>query len=71
MAYTIYKDPDFYTYQVGDEVEKTSLYISVPCGCKKYLKKGMRFPNCLYCIDKKEKKMFAQGLELWEKAHQN
>ena len=58
MTYTIYKNPDFFTYQVGDIVEKTDFYICVPCGYKKYLQKG-------------EKKMLTQGLELWERAYQN
>ena len=71
MTYTIYKNPNFFTYQTGDIVGKTDFYICVPCGYKKYLQKGVRFPNCLNCIKKGEKKMLTQGLELWERIHQS
>lgn len=56
------------TYQVGSAVEESGCYICVPCGYKKYLSKGSRFPRCLKCMGKREE--FIRGLELWERYHE-
>ncbi len=53
-------------YKVGDIVLEDGFYTCVPCGNKRYLKIGMRFPSCLSCFGK-ERKFFRKGLELWEK----
>ncbi len=55
------------TYKIGTVVEEDGYYICVPCGSKRYFKKGSRFSSCLSCVEKKDKKMFKRGLELWEK----
>lgn len=64
MPYKICKIESLCTYKTGSIVEEDGFYVCVPCGYKKYLLKGMRFPACLECIDKKQVK---EGLELWEK----
>ena len=53
-------------YGVGEEVAENGHYVCVPCGYKRYMKKGFRFPKCINCIEHAEKK-FAKDLELWEK----
>ena len=52
-------------YKVGDIVAETGIYVCVPCGYKKHLKKRERFPACIACMDKKEH--YIKGMELWEK----
>lgn len=53
-------------YKVGSIVPDNGFYICVPCGNKKYLKKGSRFKSCLKCMGKNWR-LFKKGLELWEK----
>ena len=53
------------TYGVGEEVEENGHYVCVPCGYQKHLKKGFQFPQCINCLDSKEK--FAKDMEIWEK----
>lgn len=64
MPYKICKIQSLCTYKVGDIVEEDGFYVCVPCGYKKYLLKGTRFPTCLECFKNKRIK---DGLELWEK----
>ena len=52
------------TYEVGSIVKETGHYICVPCGYKRYLEKGQKFPDCLKCMGKR---LFKKGLETWEK----
>jgi len=55
-------------FSVGTIVQKTAMYICVPCGSKKRLIKGGLFPRCLSCM-KKEKfndDDFFKNLEQWE-----
>ena len=54
------------TFQTGMKVTEEGWYVCVPCGYKKFFKKGMRFPRCIKCFGQ-AKKEFTQGLELWEK----
>ena len=54
------------TFRTGMKVTEEGWYVCVPCGYKKFLKKGVNFPRCINCFGQ-EKKEFAQGLELWEK----
>ncbi len=56
-------------YKVGDTVDEEGCYMCVPCGSKKYLHAGERFPSCLHCMREREKKMFKRGQELWEKCN--
>lgn len=59
---------------VGHTVNKSGTYVCVPCGYKKYLEKGQKFPSCTKCMGKK---WFEKGLEIWEgvsdtlKIHEN
>ena len=55
------------TYRVGCTVEKDDFYVCVPCGYRKYLKQGTKFPDCLKCMGKR---WFKKGLESWE-LHEN
>ena len=54
-------------YKVGDVVDEDGCYVCVPCGGKKYLRTGERFPSCLHCMRVKDRKMFKRGQELWER----
>ena len=57
---------DFGTYEVGSRVKENGWYVCVPCGYKRMLKKGERFPSCLRCMEESENE-YARDLELWEK----
>jgi len=54
------------TFQTGMKVVEEGWYVCVPCGYKKFFKKGMRFPRCIKCFGGQGKE-FMKGLELWEK----
>ena len=56
----------FETYGTGSVVKEAGFYICVPCGYRKYLKKGEHFPSCIKCLGS-DRKNFRDGLELWEK----
>lgn len=62
----ISKSSQTQTYKTGSIVEEDGYYVCVPCGYKKYLKRGVRFPNCIKCLGR-EKNKYRKGLELWEK----
>jgi len=53
------------TFRTGEKIEKSGWYICVPCGYKKRLKEGEKFPSCLSCLDGHEDE-FQKGFELWE-----
>lgn len=55
------------TYKVGMKVEEGGYYVCVPCGYKKFLKAGMRFPSCLQCMGAEKRKGMFKKLELWER----
>ena len=63
----ITKDMLLSTFRVGALVEIAGDYICVPCGYKKRLEKGDRFPKCVQCLGKEEG-TFRQGFELWERS---
>lgn len=70
MTYEIY-DNKTTLFEVGDVVEEDGFYVCVPCGSKKYFKKGTQFPSCLNCMNQKARKMLAKDLELWERVYEN
>lgn len=59
---------DFGTYEVGTAVEENGWYICVPCGYKRYLREGDRFPNCMKCFGREENN-YKRGLERWERVN--
>lgn len=61
-----YRGVDDAVYRVGSMVPEDGWYACVPCGSRKYLKAGARFPGCLTCLGK-ERRFFRKGLELWER----
>lgn len=61
-----YRGADETVYKVGSIVPGDGFYACVPCGNRKYLKAGVRFPSCLMCLGK-ERRFFRKGLELWER----
>lgn len=54
------------TFKVGEPVPESGYYVCVPCGYKKYYKKGESFTSCMGCMAELPEE-FAPGLELWEK----
>ena len=62
----ISRDINRATFNTGSRVEEDGFYVCVPCGYKKYLKKGEQFPRCMKCL-KEEEREFLTGMELWEK----
>jgi len=56
------------TFDIGERVPKDGVYTCVPCGYKKKLRAGDRFPKCLGCLKKErdEGKLYLKNLELWE-----
>ena len=65
MSNLNYRGETEITHHVGDRVKKDGWYVCVPCGYKKYLVKGARFPKCLRCMGKSHE--WVKGLEVWEK----
>ena len=61
-----YQGTDGAVCKVGSIVPEDGWYACVPCGSRKCLKAGARFPSCLMCLGR-ERKFFRKGLELWER----
>jgi len=39
------------TYIIGETVPEDGNYSCIPCGYKKELKKGEKFPECIACLE--------------------
>ena len=57
-------------FSVGMTVGESGTYVCVPCGYRKYLKKGDKFPACISCMKMKkgsgDGERFFKVMEQWE-----
>lgn len=53
-------------FEVGEEASQDGYYICVPCGNKRFFKKGQKFPSCLNCLSE-DKTTSSKNPGLWEK----
>lgn len=53
------------TYAVGNTVGESGFYVCTPCGYRRYLARGTRFPSCLQCFPSGQ--WYQRGLERWER----
>lgn len=65
------QDPIKEVFDKGEAVPAEGEYVCSPCGYHHTFRKGEHFTECISCMagtpDGHED--FAEGLELWEKAH--
>lgn len=59
------------TFNKGEDVPEDGEYVCAPCGYHHTFHHGERFTECVSCLSgtPEGQEEYAEGLELWEKAH--